>query len=80
MDAVNLFICYELDRWSRDLCTDFSLGNCLFGSAKLTKNADPDKYKYSSYDIGSDSHSEFFQNFYLQIEATEKMSLFLELI
>ena len=26
----------------------FYLKNCLFGSAKLTKNADADKYKYSS--------------------------------
>ena len=25
----------------------------------LTKNADPDKYKYSSYNIGFDSRSEF---------------------
>ena len=25
----------------------------------LTKNADPDKYKYSGYDVRFDSHSEF---------------------
>ena len=59
MDAVNSCICYELDRPSWDLDTNFSLGNCLFGSEKLTKNADPDKYKYSSYSIGFDSCSEF---------------------
>ena len=29
--------------------TYFTLNNCLFGSVKLTKNADPDKYKYSHY-------------------------------
>ena len=40
MDAVNLYICYELEWWLRDLDTVFTLGNCLFGSAKLTKNAD----------------------------------------
>ena len=34
------------------------MGNCLFGSVKLTKNADLDKYKYSSYGIGFDSRSE----------------------
>ena len=34
------------------------LGNCLFGSVKLTKNDDLDKYKYSSHDIGLDSCSE----------------------
>ena len=33
--------------------------NCLFGSIKLTKNADPDKYKYCGYSIGFDSRSEF---------------------
>ena len=27
----------------RTLNTDFALGNCLFGSVRLTKNADPDK-------------------------------------
>ena len=57
--VVNLFIVYELDRWSRDLNTDFTLKDCLFGSVKLTKNVDPDKYKYSDYGIGFDSHSEF---------------------
>ena len=35
------------------------LGNCLFGSVKLTKNTDPDKYKYTGYDIGCDFRSEF---------------------
>ena len=38
--------------------TDFTLINCLFGFVKLTKNADPDKYKYNGYDIGFDSRSE----------------------
>ena len=31
----------------------------MFRSVRLTKNADPDKYKYSSYGIGFDSHSQF---------------------
>ena len=39
--------------------THFTLDNCLFRSVKLAKNADPDKYKYSGYGIGFDSHSEF---------------------
>ena len=43
----------------RNLNTDFTLSNWFFGSVKLTKNADPDKYKYSSCGIGLDSHSEF---------------------
>ena len=60
----------------KKLNTGFTLDNCLFGSAKLTKNADPDKYKYSSYGVGFDLHSEF----YYLMEASEEMSLFLELI
>ena len=39
--------------------TDFTLKNCLFGFVELTKNADPDKYKYSSYSIGFDSRPGF---------------------
>ena len=31
----------------------------MFGAVKLTKNADPDKYKYSAYDIGFDSLSQY---------------------
>ena len=31
----------------------------VFGSVKLTKNADPGKYKYICYGIGFDSRSEF---------------------
>ena len=40
LDTVNLYVCYELDQWLRDLDTDFRLGNCLFASVMLTKNAD----------------------------------------
>ena len=38
--------------------TDFALGNCLFGSVKLTMNTDLDKYKYSGYSIWFDSRWE----------------------
>ena len=31
----------------------------MFGAVKVTKNADPDKYKYSGSSIGFDSRSEF---------------------
>ena len=59
-NVVSLFIVYELDNtWPRDLNTDFTLKNCLFGSLKLTKNADSDKYSYSGYGIGFDSCSYF---------------------
>ena len=58
-DVVSLFIIYELGRLSRDSNIDFALKDCLFGAVKLTKDADPDKYKYSGYGIGFDLRSEF---------------------
>ena len=42
----------------RNLNTDFTLSTCLFGSVKLTKNSDLDKYKHTGYDIGFGSRSE----------------------
>ena len=57
--VINLYISYILNPWLRDLNTDFTLSNCLFGSVGLTKNADPGKYKCSGYDIGFDSRSVF---------------------
>ena len=50
-NVVNLFIVYELDIFSQDLNSDFSLEGCLFGAIKLTQNSDLDKYSYSEYDI-----------------------------
>ena len=47
-NIVKLYILYKLDTWSKDLNTYFTLGNCLFWAVKLTKNADPDNYKYNS--------------------------------
>ena len=38
--VINLYISYTLGPQLRNLNTDFTLGNCLFGSVKLTKNAD----------------------------------------
>ena len=54
-----MYISCTLNPWSRDLNADFTLGTCLFGSLELTKDTDPDKYKYSGYGIGFDSRSEF---------------------
>ena len=58
-NVVNLFIVYKLDTWSRDLSTDFTLGDCVFGAVTLNKNGDPDKYTYSEYGIEFDTHSQF---------------------
>ena len=35
------------------------LNNCLFGAVTLSRNADIDKYGYSSYGIGFDRKSSF---------------------
>ena len=43
-NIVTLYIYNELDAWSRDLSTKVTLGNCLSGAVKLTKNAGPDEY------------------------------------
>ena len=45
---INLFIVYRSDVWSKNLNTKFTLGCRLFEAVKLTKNADLDKYGYSS--------------------------------
>ena len=37
----------------------FTLENALFGAAKLTKNADKDKYRYSGFGIRFDDHRTF---------------------
>ena len=50
-NVVNFFVVYELDTWKRALNTKYALGDCLFRAAKLTQNADSNKYAYSGYDI-----------------------------
>ena len=56
---VNLFIVYELDTWSRDSNSDFTLKDCLFGAVKLSTNTDPDKHVYTGYGIVFNLRSEF---------------------
>ena len=53
------YISYTLGLQLRHLNADLTSNNCLFGYVKLTKKADPDKYKYSVYGIGSVSCSKF---------------------
>ena len=43
---------------ARKFDTDFTLGGCLFGGIKSTKNAVPDKYSYIGYGTGFDTHGE----------------------
>ena len=39
--------------------SDFTLENCLFGSVKISKNTDVNKYKYFGYGIGFDGKGLF---------------------
>ena len=57
--VINLYISYTLGPQLRNWNTDFTLGNCLFGSVKLTKNAHLDEQKYAGYGIRFYSCSEF---------------------
>ena len=56
---MNIYILYTLNPWLRNLNTDFTWRNCLFGFVKLINNAHPDKYKYRACGIGFDCCSEF---------------------
>ena len=56
--VVNIYIVYELTA-SSSHDGDPIIKNCLFGAVTLTKNADIEKYKYSSYGIEFDRRSSF---------------------
>ena len=73
---IKLSISYTLGPQLKKFNTDFKLGNYLFGSVKLTKTADLDKYKYTGYCIGFYSRGEYS----LPDGSVGKMSSFLELI
>ena len=53
---VNIYIDYEINDYYNDN-TYPTLENCLFGSVKLIKNTDINKYKYFGYGIGFDRNS-----------------------
>ena len=57
-DIVNIYIVYEITSEYSSINYP-TLENCLFGSVKLTKNADTDKYGYSRYGIGFDRNTTF---------------------
>ena len=58
-NVVNLFIASNLDAWSRDLTTKFTLGDFLFGAVKLTENGDPEKHWFVGCDTGFGRSSDF---------------------
>ena len=73
---LDVYISYTLNLCLRNLNSDFTLNNCLCRSVNLTKNAGPEKYKYSSFGIGFNSRSEFL----FTDGSMGKMSSILELI
>ena len=52
---INPYITYTLGPQWRNVNTDFTVTDCHRIFSKLTKNADLDKYKYTSYSTGFDS-------------------------
>ena len=57
-NIVNIYIVYEITSDYKNINFP-TLENCLFGSVKLTKNTDIDKYGYSRYGIGFDREISF---------------------
>ena len=54
---INFFIVYKLN--THTINTDFALKDCLFGSVRIAKDKDPDRYVYSVFGIGFDSTATF---------------------
>ena len=73
-DTVNIYIVYEITSNYNDSNYP-TIENCLFGSVKLTENADIDKYGYSGYGIGFDR-----KGFFSIGNDTGKYVIILELI
>ena len=57
-NVVNIYIVFEITSDYKDINYP-TLENWFFGSVKLTKNADIDKYGYFGYGIGFDRQSPF---------------------
>ena len=59
LKVINLYMSYKLGLQLRNSNKDITLSNYLFGSVKLNKNPNIDRYRYTGYSIGNDSCSEF---------------------
>ena len=57
--GVNIYCVYKLDPISSSRDDTFTVQNALFGSMKITKNADTSKYKYKGYGIYFDEGGSF---------------------
>ena len=57
--VVNIYIAYEISLQTYRYDNYPELVNSLFGAIKLTKNPDIDKYRYSEYVTGFETHGSF---------------------
>ena len=64
-----------LNLWLKNLSTDFTLNHCLFGYVKLTM-----LFQINTNTAANTEDLILVQNFSLEMEAREKILLFLELI
>ena len=55
---VNFYIVYEINK-SYNISSYPTLGSCLLGAVKSTKNIDNNEYKYSGYGVGFDRKKKF---------------------
>ena len=55
----NIFLVYEINLLPFNVGKDFAFKGSLFWAVKLTKIADPDKYKYSGHGTGFDARARF---------------------
>ena len=54
----------------KNLNIDFTLNNCLFEYVKLNKNLNPEKWKYSSCNIGF--HSRYLSGYFYRWKHEKK--------
>ena len=46
---LSLYIVYKWNKWPRNPTNNFTLNNCLFGTVKLTRNAEKSKFSYNAW-------------------------------
>ena len=57
--VIDIYVVYKLDPISSTRNTDYTIQNALFGTMKITKNADSSKNNYTGYGISFDEGGEF---------------------
>ena len=58
-NVINIYVVYKLDPISSTRNTDYTVQNALFGTMKITKNADSSKNNYTGYGLCFDEGDEF---------------------